>query len=149
MSESGVGSKGMALVCIKDKDISEFLTQALKGMDFEISQAQSDQDALEKMKFSQFDIIFIEEGFGGSLRDDRVLAEIQAMPPVQRRKIFVALVGDKWETGDEMLGFTLSVNLLVNKGNLGQIKDCLPKFISQNKKFYKVFHDCQIALGKA
>ena len=146
--KQGITVKGDALVCLKDQDEPELVVQALEGLNFNISNALSDQDALEKMKFNQYDIIIIEEGFGGFLDDDKVMKEIREMAPAQRRKSFVALLGGDWETGDEMLAFSLSVNITINKSDLGQLKDCLSQGIAQNQRFYKVYNDCRALLGR-
>lgn len=147
--ELGFGSIGSVLTCIEDKDVSEFTRHDLQDMNFQISQAESVEDALEKMQFNQYEVIIIEDGFGGPLENNKILSVIKGMAPVQRRKVFVALLGDGWKTGDEMLAFTLSVNLLINRENLGQLKEILMRFMEQDQKFYKLFNDCRAALGKA
>lgn len=141
--------KGEALVCLKDQNGFDVVAQALDALNFNVSNAQSDMDALEKMKFNQYDIIIIEDGFGGFIEDDKVIREIREMAPAQRRKSFVALLGYGWETGDEMLAFSLSVNMTINGNDLGQVKDYLSQGIAQNQRFYKVYNDCRALLGRA
>jgi len=143
------GIKGTALICMKERDATESLKRGLKGMDFGLTEAKSAEDALEKMRFNQYDLIIIEEGFNGALSEDRVLTEIKNMGVAQRRRLFVALFGDKWKSADEMLAFTLSVNLLINRGDLREIEDILYQGMVKNRKFYKVFNELREAIGKA
>ena len=149
LSELDIIGQGMALICIKDQDGIEFVIQVLKGIGFiKITQAQSEQDGLDKMKFNHYDILIIEEGFGGPIDNNIVMKEIREMVPSLRRKMFVALLGDRWQTGDEMKAFSLSVNLVINKSGLGQLKEILAQAITKNKKSYKIFNEVLIELGK-
>ncbi|MBN2373647.1 hypothetical protein JXL19_07665 [bacterium] len=147
-AKQDIAFKGEALVCLKDQNGFDVVAQALDALNFNVSNAQTDVDALEKMKFNQYDIIIIEDGFGGFIEDDKVIKEIREMAPAQRRKCFVSLLGYGWETGDEMLAFSLSVNMTINGNDLGQLKDCLSQGIAHNQRFYKVYNDCRALLGR-
>lgn len=149
LSEFGSTTKGTALLCIKEIDLKEFIKKQIEEMYFHITLAESPGAALEKIKFNQYDLIIIEEDFDGPLNEDRFLKELRNMGSGERRKIFLVLLGDNWKTGDDLLAFTLSVNLLINKGSLGDMKEILNQSMDKNRMVYKVFNDLMNAMGRS
>ena len=150
LSGLGINGPGVALVCVKDQAKGAIVIQGLKEMGISsISQALSDKEALDKMKYNQYDIIVVEDGFGGPLEQSQLMAALRNMDVSQRRKIFVVLLGDRWETGNIIQAFSLSVNLLINYRLIDKVKEGLHSAMNRQHKFYKVFNECREALGKA
>ncbi len=144
-----IGTKITSLICTKNEDFAGHVIKILKDMNNKIYHAQSVQDALEKIKFNQYDLIIIDEGFDGNINEDKVLTFVRNMAPVHRRKVFVILFGNNWKTADEMTAFAMSVNLLINKSNLEELKGVITQAMIQNQKNYKIFNDIIAGLGKA
>jgi hypothetical protein len=149
LSELGISGQGAALVCVKDQEKLTFATKSLKEMGFaSVSQALSEKEALDKMKYNEYDCIIVEDGFGGPLEESQLMQELRNMEVSQRRKIFIVLLGDRWETGNIIQAFSLSVNLVINQRLLDKLKEGLTAAMSRQYKFYKVFNDSREALGK-
>ena len=70
------------------------------------------------------------------------------MPMVDRRNIFVALIGDKFRTANKMEAFTYSVNLVFNPKDFGKLGMILKKAMIENEAFYKVYRTTGLAVGK-
>ena len=149
LAELGITGQGIALLCITNKDSRDFVAQGLKGMGLKVTEAQSIDDALEKMRFNQYALLIMEDKFGEGLQNNKVLETIRQMAPSQRRRIFVVLLGGQWKTGDEMTAFSLSVNFLINESSLGQLKDTLTHALIEHKRFYKLYKEGLVSIGKA
>jgi len=150
LSELGISGQGSALVCIKEQEKLTYVTKSLKEMGFSsVSQALSEKEALDKMKYNQYETIIIEDGFGGPLEESQLMEELRNMEVSQRRKIFLVLLGDRWETGNIIQAFSLSANLVINQRLLDKLKEGLTAAMSRQYKFYKVFNDSRGALGKS
>ena len=149
LSELGISGQGMAMICVKDQEKLAFVSKSLKEMGFStVSQALSEKEALDKLKYNEYALIIIEDGFGGPLEETQLMQELRHMEVSQRRKIFVVLLGDRWETGNIIQAFSLSVNLVINQRLLDKLKEGLTAAMNRQYRFYKVFNDSREALGK-
>jgi len=149
LQEFGISGPGAAMVCLKDQEKMVPVSQALKGMGIAtISQALSQKEALDKMKYNQYDIVIMEDGFGGSLEESQLLEEFRGMGISERRAIFLALLGDRWETGNAVQAIALSVNLVINCRILDKLKEGLTSAMMRNFRFYKIFNEYRETLGK-
>jgi len=91
-----------------------------KGYKFQF--AHSPEHAIHKMKFYNFSVVVLEETFGGvSMGSSPIYKHIIELPMVDRRNIFVVLVGEKFRTTNNMEAFTYSVNLVFNPKDFGKL----------------------------
>ncbi|MFH2012264.1 MAG: zinc-ribbon domain-containing protein [Pseudomonadota bacterium] len=138
-----------ALICDDKQSNLEILITSLKDLGYIPSVAKNVKDVLEKMKFTHYNLIVLNEEFGGGTPSDNpVLSHIQLMPIVTRRNVFFALIGKEYTTFNNMMAFSKSANLVINQKDLPQIKNILRKSIYDNDKFYKVFKETFKTLGK-
>jgi hypothetical protein len=118
-----------------------------KGYRFQF--AHSPEHAIHKMKFYKFSIVVLEESFGGvTMGSSPIYKHIIEMPMVDRRNIFVVLVGEKFRSTNNMEAFTYSVNLVINPKDFGKVGMILKKSIIENEAFYKAYSNLGRELGK-
>src|SRR5271169_4812992 len=100
------------LVCEDNAEFKSAISAALEGLKYAIEFAASADDAFEKLKFNQYGIIVLNERFGGSTQENNAVYKfLQFMPMSARRRIFLALVGKDFKTGDNMTAFSKSSNI--------------------------------------
>lgn len=122
----------------------------LGKLGFKIEYAKSPEQAVHKMKFTQYHLAVLHENFGGATLDNSpIYQSLREMPMTFRRKIFVALVGKHLKSLSNMQAYQYSVNLAVNEKDMDKISLILKKSIGENETFYKVFKETLHALGKA
>jgi hypothetical protein len=63
--------------------------------------------------------------------------------------MFVGIVGENYQTMDQMMAFALSVNLVISKNDLGRLSMIMQRAVSQNERFYKIFMETFRETGKA
>lgn len=137
------------IALILDRKHDEQWATALTELEYKLQRAKSPEHAIYKLKFSQYHVIALHEKFGGTTLDNSSLYEfIRDMPMTNRRKTFVAIVGDKFKTMDNMEALALSVNLVINEKDFDQLETILKKSIGDNDTFYKVYRETMTALGK-
>jgi len=61
----------------------------------------------------------------------------------------VAAISDKFKTMDDMIAYAISVNAVINPKDLEKLGTVLKKGISDYERFYKVFFDTLVEVGKA
>lgn len=131
-----------AMVCEQDPVLRDQINGALKKMGFLISQPASFRDALKQMRFHVFNIIFISEDFDAEVSaSNNVLLFLENMNMTTRRKSFVALTSAKLSTMDNMEAFHKSVNLIINKRDIGNVEKILRQAIAEHEDFYRVFKE--------
>jgi len=62
--------------------------------------------------------------------------------------MFLALMSEQFKSLDEMMAFSMSTNVVVNPKDLDKLLGILKKSIGDNAKFYKVFMDTLVGVGK-
>lgn len=131
-----------AMVCEQDPVLRDQINGALKKMGFLISQPASFRDALKQMRFHVFNVIFVSEDFDAEVSaSNNVLLFLENMNMTTRRKSFVVLTSAKLATMDNMEAFHKSVNLIINKRDIGNVEKILRQAIAEHEDFYRVFKE--------
>jgi len=139
-----------ALLCEKDKAITEKVKETLKLMNYHVTEATSAQDALKKMRFHVYDLIVLNENFD---RDDYelnpVLKYLNGLLMSTRRNIFVVLTGKDFRTMDNLMAFSKSVNLVINIKDIENMEKILRRSINEHEEFYRIFKESIVKAGRA
>jgi predicted Zn finger-like uncharacterized protein len=131
-----------------DRQIND-ISSVLEELSYKPIVAPSIQDAMGKLRLHHFDLIILSDGFGGqNLEGSPVTHYLNHLSMSVRRKIFLALVSDKFKTMDNMMAFTLSANLIIHPADLSKLRLILTKAIPDHEKFYKIFTDALKETGK-
>jgi predicted Zn finger-like uncharacterized protein len=84
-----------ALICEQDEAVREKIRLALQEMNYNITDAESTRDALKYMRFHNFELVVLNEGFdGGDPESNYVLRYVAQLSTSIRRDVFVILAGD-------------------------------------------------------
>jgi len=127
------------------KDISSVLGE----LSYKPIVAPSIQEAMTKLRLHHFDMVILFDGFGGqNIEGNPVTHYLNHLSMSVRRKIFLVLVSDKFDTMDNMMAFKLSANLVINPADLSKLGLILRKVILDHEKFYKIFMDTLKEAGK-
>jgi len=139
-----------ALVCEADPEVKGKIIQALKGMDYHVTEPASGREALKNMRFHVYDLVIVNENFDAA--DDQssneVLNYLKNLAAATRRNIFVALLSDSYRTMDNMMAFNKSVNLVINKKNIDDFAAIIQRGLDDNRAFYNVFRDTLKKMGR-
>ncbi len=140
----------LALVLDSDPGRTERIRPAVESLDYRFVESPNTRDAISKMRFHVFDLVILAEGFDGQpLEHSPIINSINHMPMSVRRKVFLALLGDQFQTMDNMMSFAMSANLVINPDDLDKLGAILKKAIPENERFYKVFMDTLKETGRA
>ncbi len=139
-----------ALVCVEEPEYQQHLLDQLSSMDYKIHVGLFAEDISLKLKTHVYDVVIIEENFGGvPLQNNQVLYEAVHLPGVQRRNQFLVLIGTTVMTNDEMMAFIFSVDLCFNVHDLANLKPVLRRGAARQKEFFHVFIEEVRAAGLA
>jgi len=139
----------LALVLNGDDGQINDISSVLEKLSYKPIVAPSMQDAMGKLRLHHFDLIILSDGFDGqNLEGSPVTHYLNHLSMSVRRKIFLVLLSDKFNTIDNMMAFMLSANLVINPADLSKLRLILNKAIPDHKKFYKIFMDTLKEAGK-
>lgn len=139
----------LALVLENSPEQREKIRQAVEVLGYKFIIAPDTRDATGKLRFHHFDLIVLSDGFDGQvLERSPILNYLNRLSMSVRRRVFAALLGDRFKTMDNMMAFALSANVVINKKDLDRLEAVLKRSISENEKFYKVFMDELAELGR-
>jgi predicted Zn finger-like uncharacterized protein len=140
----------LALVMDNNPEQSEKIKTAVEQLGYNFISAPNTRDAIGRMRFHHFDLIILSDGFDGQgLENSPVLNYLNNISMSARRRVFVALVGERFKTMDNMMAFAMSANVVINTKEQDKLSAILKRAISDNEKFYKVFMDTLVEAGKA
>ncbi len=144
--------EGVRLALIMGNELrqAEKLGQTVDELGYKHVLAKNTRDAISKMRLHHFDAILLSDGFDGiDLAQSPILQHINSLSMSVRRRIFLALVADEFKTMDHMMAFAMSANMVINRDDLDRLTSIMQHAISDNEKFYKVFTDTMVEVGKA
>ncbi|MFO7783614.1 MAG: zinc-ribbon domain-containing protein [Thermodesulfobacteriota bacterium] len=147
----GFYEEGTKLALVLDSDLGrkEQIRTAVEAIEFRFVDSSNTRDAISKMRFHVFDLVILAEGFDGQpLEFSPIINSINHTPMPVRRKTFLALLGDRFHTMDNMMAFAMSANLVINPGDTEKLTGILNKALAENERFYKVFMDTLKETGR-
>ena len=137
-----------SLICA-DANTAEVVKATLRELGFKFHVAETPEMAVERMRYTNYDCVVVQENFAGSsLRSNAVLNYLAPLPMVQRRYSFVCLIGPSLKTLDAMQAFGQSVQLTLNPVDLPNLGPILKKGLAEFEQLYRTFKDTLAALGE-
>jgi len=139
----------LALVLETDPQQMEALKSAVESLGNRFVSGQNTREAIGKLRLHHFDLVLLSDSFDDiPLTESPILHHVNHLPMSTRRKMFVALIGDNFKTMDQMMAFAMSANVVINREDMDRLAAILKHTISDNEKFYKVFMDTLVEVGR-
>ena len=120
-----------ALIAIGNEEIRAKVESAFTGMGYQLLRVRSADEALEKMRFTNFEAVALHSSFeGGSLDSSLLHQHMRAMAMARRRYIFYVLLGPEFHSLYDLEALANSANLVVNDRELAHFPVMLKKALS-------------------
>ncbi len=140
----------VALLMIGDEADTQLVKEAAQKVGYRVVLAKDTRDALSKMRFHHFPMVFLADGFDSmDIIQSPILRYLEHLPMSVRRKIFLVLIGTRFRSMDHMKAFAMSANLVVNKKELDKLAPILSRALLDHEQFYRVFMETLKEVGKA
>ena len=137
-----------SLICA-DPNTTELVKGTLRELGFKFHIAKAPELAIERMRYTSYDCILVQENFAGSsLRSNAILNYLSPLPMAQRRYSFVCLVGPSFKTLDAMQAFAQSVHLTLNPSDLPNMGPILKKGLAEFELLYRAYKETLAAQGE-
>ena len=130
-----------SLVCA-DPATTEEVRDVLRELGYKSHVAETAEMAIERFRYTPYDVVVIHENFAGSsLRSNSLLSYLATLPMPQRRHAFICVIGSSFKTLDAMQAFSQSVALVVNPMDMPNLAAILKKSTAEFALLYKVYND--------
>lgn len=147
-SEMDVLAEGSLRAMLADNEHSDKIYPVLVKLGCAVSKIETAKNALEKMRYNNYDILVINEKFDCDDIGSNILVQtIAKMGMENRRKIFVAVVGDNFKSMDPMASFAISADLVISPSDLGNCELIIKKGIKDKEFFYATLRSELVAQG--
>jgi hypothetical protein len=141
-----IGDK-TSLICA-DVDVSQMVRSTLRDLGFKFHTADTPELAIERIRYTAYDVIILDEKFAGSsLRSNALLNYLAPLPMAQRRSSFTCLIGPSFKTLDAMQAFGQSVHIVVHRDDLPNFTAILKKRLAEFELVYKTYKDTFASIG--
>lgn len=149
VAEDFVEGQRLALVSFNLPEAQATGKEALESLGYTVHLSSKPEEAIQRLRHSKYEVLLLDETYGGSKDANIVLGALQPMAMSMRRAICVGLVGKDFLTLDNMAAFTLSVNFVVAERELPKLKGIVRQAVADNDQFYAVFREAMREVGKA
>ncbi len=131
-----------ALLCESNSDNHAKIKTALENIGYKVLSPAEPREALKQLRFQEFNVVVLNEMFGTRNPDvNHVHKHLSQLPMNSRRNIFVALLSERFKTGDNMQTFNKSVNQIIHLGDIDRVEKILKRGINENDSFYRVMRE--------
>ena len=141
-------NRRLAMVCLAQPAATEQAKAQIAALGYTVRTPATPDEALHRIEQERFDVVLLDELFGGSAEANTFYKTLQSMTMPQRRHMCVGLVGKHFKTFDNMTAFAKSVTFVIAENDLGQVKGIIQRGQTDNDDFYKAFRSVLKESGK-
>jgi hypothetical protein len=141
-------NRRLAMVCLTQPAITEQAKAQIATMGYTVRTPATPEEALQRIQQEKFEVVLVDELFGGSAEANTLYTTIRSMVMPLRRHMCVGLVGKHFKTFDNMTAFAKSVTFVMAEADLGKIKEVVQRGMAENDEFYKTFRAVLKEAGK-
>lgn len=132
--------EGKYKALVADQQNAAKISPVLKKLDYQITLASSQEDGYKKLQSIEYDLILLNERFGGADPSrNAILKFLEPLPMDKRRRVFIVLVGKNFKTLDELTAFSLSADMVFNESEFSNFELLLRKALRDTADKYTVF----------
>ncbi len=143
-----VEDQKLAIICFDQPQRQSGVKAAIEALGYTVHVPTNPTDAIQRIRQNRYEVVLLQEEYGGSAENNLVLQTLQPMAMPLRRHMCVGLVGKAFKTLDNMMAFAKSVSFVVAERELGKIKAITRQAVSANDQFYRVFREALRDAGK-
>lgn len=139
-----------ALLGVSSGDLLTISHSALIELGYKVHIAENHEEFLTRFGQFQYQVVVLEETFGGVLPEENTaLKTLQQMPMNQRRHAVILLLGEEFETLNPMQAFRHSVHAVVNRADMDKAQLIFQQVVSDVTAFLHVYRSTQDKLSMA
>jgi len=139
----GGGEASMrALVALPDPGQAATLAQALARLGYAVENPDEAGEAVRLVEQGVYGVI-VTSKVAGAAGKETLLQRVGRLNPEGRRRIFLALLGDEFKTGDGTQAFAAMADLVVGSYDTAGVETALRSTLAERTRLYQMFTDAR------
>ena len=136
------------LVCHDVPEVRDLIVNQFSELNYKIHTGLYQDDILLKLRTHHYDVIVLSANFNAIPHEEcPIYLAATSVPPAQRRRQFLVLVGSQFATGDEMESFAASVDLVIGLPDVVTLRPVFRRTSQRHRELYAPFHEAERAAG--
>lgn len=136
------------LVCHDVPEVRDLIVGQVSELSYKIHTGLYPDDILLKMRTHHYDAIVLSANFNAVPYDVcPIYLAATCVPPAQRRRQFVVLIGPHFTTGNEMESFAASVDLVIGLPDVVTLRPVFRRTAQRHRELYAPFYETEKAVG--
>jgi hypothetical protein len=138
-----------ALICVDAAEVQRIVVENLTEMQYKLHTGLYAEDILLKLQTHVYDVVIFSEHFNATnVTSNPILPAILEIPPNQRRKQVLTMIGSGVHTDSEMEAWANSVDLVVNIADVANLKHVLRRAVQRTRGFYDPYVEALATVGR-
>ena len=132
------------LVCHDVPEVRDLVVAQFSELNYKIHTGLYPDDILLKMRTHQYDVIVLSANFNAVPYEFcPIYLAATGVPPAQRRRQFIVLIGSQFATGDAMQSFAASVDLVIGLQDVMTLRPVFRRTLQRHRDLYAPFHETE------
>ncbi len=136
-----------ALVAIPDPALAEAFTKALAHLDYNVDVAEDVEEGGRLLEQGAYAVAVAVQG--ADKTEDGLARRIMRLTPDMRRRVFVVLTGDQFQTADGTQAWGAMVDLVVHSRDAETCDGFIRSTLAERKRLYQPFLDARRRIEEA
>jgi predicted Zn finger-like uncharacterized protein len=132
---------GKALVSLPSPEQTTAVGSVLSRLRFSVEQFEPGDDRMLRLQQGEYPVIVASRN--GVPEDRNAYRVVQTLPSEIRRRVFLLLVGDEYQTGEGTQAFATLADLVVNTKDAAQCDRLLTQTLHERRRVFQTFWDAE------
>jgi len=139
----GGASAGRALVSLPDRGLAGAITVTLTRLGYQVDNIEDPEEGARLVEQGIYSLLATSRSAGAGARGENLYQRTNRLSPDNRRRIFLALVGDEYKTGDGTQAWTTVADLVLNGRDVASADAVLHNALAERTRLYQVYLDAR------
>lgn len=136
------------LACHDVPEVRDLIVTQFSELNYKIHTGLYVDDIMLKMRTHQYDTIVLSANFNAvSYETCPIYLAATGVPPAQRRRQFIVLIGSQFKTADEMQAFAASVDLVIGLPDVVTLRPVFRRTAQRHRELYAPFFEAEKTAG--
>lgn len=135
------GTAGRGLVALPDRSQAGALTVMLSRQGYVVDTIEDWDEAGRLVEQGVYNLVLTTKAVTAG--KENVYQRLNRLSSDNRRRLFLALVGDEWKTGDGLQAFLSGADLVLNTRDAMNADTLLRSIVQERSRLYQVFTDAR------
>jgi predicted Zn finger-like uncharacterized protein len=131
------GEKARVLVALADQGLAESMGQALTRLGYIVETLDELDDGARLLEQGLYEIVVTGRGVALPGKNEMLAQRVSRLNPDSRRRVFLALVGDEFRTGDGTQAFTALADLVIHPRDAASAERVLLTTLAERVRLFR------------